>query len=231
MLQNSYKAFLLFLFLNPINFSLSAQTNFSIGAFIAPTITHPQNTFYTNNPNNLSLTYGLSFDYAFNKSWSISIRPSYSKQNYFSDCVDTVNYRTIVIATTGSGYEYIVSNSNCRFTRESSESFIVLPIFIKFTFNSHKWEKLKKYILIGNSININIQYKNLIIDNRTKENVTPIGFSRMEGDPTYLFFPSVGTGGEFLLKEKLLVFMDLSMRTLYFRNFTVGLTFGVKANL
>ena len=105
MLQYFYKAFLFFLFFNSIASSFSAQTNLSIGAFIAPTITHPQYTFYTNNPNNLSLTYGVSIDYAFNKSWSISIRPSYSKQNYFSDCkmpngpllTDVPGYKSIMI--------------------------------------------------------------------------------------------------------------------------------------
>ena len=133
MLQYFYKAFLFFLFFNSIASSFSAQTNLSIGAFIAPTITHPQYTFYTNNPNNLSLTYGVSIDYAFNKSWSISIRPSYSKQNYFSDCVDSTDFSNAPLSTANSAvglYPYFISSN----TTVHSPAKVQL-IFLKFPFS------------------------------------------------------------------------------------------------
>ncbi len=223
-----------FFFLFFFSIAANAQSGFNVGAFVAPILTHPEFTFYTNNPNNLSLTYGLNVDYAFNKSWSVSMRPSYSKLNYFSNCVDTIKNKFVGSLAYVPEYIYTVSNSNCLFTRESSESFFDIPIIIRYTFNSHKWDKLRKYILIGNSINIKLQYKNLITDNRTKEDVTQMALSHTEGDPIYLFYPTIGSGIEYLFSEKNSVYSDLSIRThsdYYFKNFTMGLTVGIKARL
>jgi len=239
MLQYFYKPFLFFLFFNSIASSFSAQTNLSIGAFIAPTITHPQYTFYTNNPNNLSLTYGVSIDYAFNKSWSISIRPSYSKQNYFSDCVDSTDFSNAPLSTANSAvglYPYFISsNNNCSFTSQSSIDFFEIPVFLKFTFKTHKWEKLKKYLFIGNTFRVYHNTIDKITNNLTHELINSRKYySNNENSGVLLFYPTIDGGLEYLLKDKLILFSDLSIRVHpdnYFKNFTSGLTFGIKANL
>lgn len=233
MLQYFYKFLLFFLTINFSASSISAQSHLSVGVFVAPTAYHvqyPEYTFYTYQKLNYSAAYGINFDFTFNKYWSVSIRPSYSSQSSYSNCIDTNQIYTNC-AIKACSFSYVISDTDCKFSKNIFFDYFELPVLVKYNINHVKFLKIQTYLYLGNTFRYFKTYKDVTTVNKTNKIFMD---SEYNANDVTFFMPTIGAGFEFSVSNKITGFTDLYYKTQssdYFKNFTVGLTLGAKANL
>lgn len=211
-----------------ITHSIYGQKKVQIGVLLSPTYFYNSTVNYDNfNENQFNIGYGLNIEYQINKFFTISLRSTYFKRYLSSNCVDTNSYSG---KNAISGSPYYVSKGKCNFTTKNTYAFIEFPLCIKYYLGSNSKWKPKKYILLGNNFMYLLSRKDAVTNITTRETKEYKGYTSRFFS---LFSPMIAGGYEVTLKNELLLFSEMYLKTEkpLFSNFSLGLNFGIKTHL
>ncbi len=214
------------------------QSRLTGGLFLTNSFLHVPTDIFSSSPslttNKFGIAYGIKLEFEINENWIFLVSPNYFKLEYYNGCLDSTHIMFSNAFNPKPSYiEYFFTSENkCIFTSSSSYDYFQLPILFKYGLNGSK-NKANGYFYFGNTMKYNFSYKDSTINNLNhqvlKKEDGKIGFISF-------FMPTIGGGIDYKINKSIIAFTDLSIsvyqnQNYLFKNYTLGLTFGVKSKL